>query len=192
MKWSAEQICKDINEGAAAAEGALYEQYIELAMSEARRWMRYRPDAKDIAHEALIVVLRRLREEGILQPSKLEAFTRRTVKYMSLAFLRRHAFSRTSSIDAVRGQYLSEDVDGFVAVARAEIDNRVVCLIEKLAQERDRRLLMRHYLEDVPKHELCAQFDLAPEQFDRVIHRARQRLRKKIETSAPDLAEEYC
>ena len=61
-------------------------------------------------------------------------------------------------------------------------------LLDELPTERDRLLLMRFYLDGVDKQQLCREIGLSPKHFDRVLMRARGRLRTIIERKAPHLA----
>jgi RNA polymerase sigma-70 factor (ECF subfamily) len=76
---------------------------------------------------------------------------------------------------------LSESDDRHLAEA-------VAALLDELPTERDRQVLMRFYLDNSDKQQLCAELGLSPKHFDRVLMRARSRLRTIIERRAPHLA----
>jgi hypothetical protein len=61
-------------------------------------------------------------------------------------------------------------------------------LLDELPTERDRRLLIRFYIDGVDKQQLCRELGLTPNHFDRVLLRARSRLRTIVERRAPHLA----
>jgi DNA-directed RNA polymerase specialized sigma24 family protein len=61
-------------------------------------------------------------------------------------------------------------------------------LLEELPTQRDRMVLVRFYLDGVDKQQLCRELGLSPKHFDRVLMRARTRLRSIIERRAPHLA----
>ena len=186
------ELCKFVSQGSASAEQQVYQNNIGMAQKEAFRWLNNREDAADIAQDALLTVLCKLRDGFLEEPEKLEGFIRRTVKFSAIGFLRKHSVSKTVNVASIAENSISSEFDGFVYTAKKEIDNKVVVLLESLQQGRDRNLLKQHYLNQVPKTTLCSQFDLEPAQFDRVIHRARSRLRKSIELLAPDLFQEVC
>ena len=163
-----------------------------MARREAFRWLSNREDAADIAQDALLTVLFKLRDGSLTEPDKLEGFIRRTVKFSAIGFLRKHSVSKTVRVGSIAENAMSSDYDGFVYTAKKEIDNKVAVLLESLQQGRDRILLKEHYLNQVPKATLCSQFDMEPAQFDRVAHRARLRLRKSVEMLAPDILQEVC
>jgi len=64
----------------------------------------------------------------------------------------------------------------------------VAALLDELPTERDRQLLIRFYLDGTDKQQLCSELGLSPKHFDRVLMRARTRLRTIIERRAPHLA----
>jgi DNA-directed RNA polymerase specialized sigma24 family protein len=69
-----------------------------------------------------------------------------------------------------------------------QLAEAVMALLDELPTERDRRLLMRFYLDGIDKQQLCVELGLSPKHFDRVLMRARSRLRTIIERRAPHLA----
>jgi RNA polymerase sigma-70 factor, ECF subfamily len=51
-------------------------------------------------------------------------------------------------------------------------------LLEEMDSPRDRLLLKRFYLDEEDKASICAELGLSPLQFDKVLHRARKRMRQ--------------
>ena len=192
-KLSHRDLARAIAAGSKSAEQEFYACSLKLAHKEAHAWLRDAHEAQDLAHEALICVLCRLRNGTIADPSRLDGFTRRTVRYMAIAYLRGHRVSKTTYTDEVPEAAQLSHEDGFARLAEWETRQSLSHLIQHLSVERDRSLLKRHYLEEQPKEELCAQMNLQPDQFDRVVYRARQRLRQVVDSFAPDLKQEmYC
>ena len=76
---------------------------------------------------------------------------------------------------------LSESDDRHLAQA-------VMAVLDELPTKRDRQILIRFYLDGVDKQQLCRELGLSPKHFDRVLMRARSRLRTIIERRAPHLA----
>lgn len=134
--------------------------------------------ARDIAQDALQVVLLRLRGPGLEDPTGLGGFLRGTALNLLANALRRGDRSRTESIGERLDALVAESSDPLATVESDDLARAVRRLIGELPVERDRRLLWRHYVMDDPKERLCAEFDLSPEHFDRVLHRARHRLRE--------------
>ena len=59
---------------------------------------------------------------------------------------------------------------------------RVRRLLRSMTTPRDRLVLTRFYLEEVDKESICRELGLEPLQFDKILHRARGRLRELVES----------
>ncbi len=150
------------------------------------RWI----DAEDLTQEALHVVVERVRARTIDDPHKVFAFAAATARNLALnaarKMLRQQTVVDSELIDELAQnlgteQELSDSDDRHLAQA-------VAALLEELPAERDRQLLMRFYLDGADKQVLCRELRLSPKHFDRVLLRARSRLRAIIERRAPHLA----
>jgi RNA polymerase sigma-70 factor, ECF subfamily len=67
-------------------------------------------------------------------------------------------------------------------VTKSQIATRVKAILRSMGSERDRAALVRFYLDEEDKETLCAELHLSPLQFDKVLHRARRRLRQLLES----------
>lgn len=133
---------------------------------------------KDLAQEALQVALLRLRAGKVEQPEALAGFLRGTALNLLANELRRSerrlADASSDWMDELQG-----DTDD--PAAQVENDDLVRSMRETiggLKVARDRELLWRYYVDQAPKDVLCASLALSSEHFDRVLHRARLRLRE--------------
>jgi RNA polymerase sigma-70 factor (ECF subfamily) len=151
------------------------------------RWI----DAEDLAQETLQIVVERVRARSIDDPRKVFAFAAATARNLALnaarKMLRQQTVVDSELVDELAQNLemeqsdLSDSDDRHLAQAVAE-------LLEELPTERDRQLLMRFYLDGTDKQQLCHDLGLSPKHFDRVLMRARSRLRTIIERRAPHLA----
>src|SRR5216110_1120343 len=151
------------------------------------RWV----DAEDLTQETLQIVVERVRARTIDDPRKVFAFAAATARNLALNAARKMLRQQTvvdsdlvdelaQNLEMEQGE-LSEQDDRHLAEA-------VAALLEELPTERDRQLLMRFYLDGTDKQQLCQELGLSPKHFDRVLMRARTRLRTIIERRAPHLA----
>ncbi|HEY2591447.1 MAG TPA: hypothetical protein VGI35_07635, partial [Steroidobacteraceae bacterium] len=62
----------------------------------------------------------------------------------------------------------------------------------EMGSERDRGVLVRFYLEEDDKETICRDLQLTPLQFDKVLHRARRRLRTLLEASGARRSDFVC
>ena len=151
------------------------------------RWI----DAEDLTQETLHIVVERMRARTIDDPRKVFAFAAATARNLALnaarKMLRQQTVVDSDLVDELAQNLemeqseLSDSDDRHLAQAVAE-------LLEELPTERDRQLLMRFYLDGTDKQQLCHDLGLSPKHFDRVLMRARSRLRTIIERRAPHLA----
>ena len=122
------------------------------------RWI----DAEDLTQETLHIVVERVRARSIDDPRKVFAFAAATARNLAL--------------NAARKMLRQQTV----------VDSE---LVDELAQNLEmEQLLMRFYLDGTDKQQLCHELGLSPKHFDRVLMRARSRLRTIIERRAPHLA----
>ena len=79
--------------------------------------------------------------------------------------------------------HLPADTDAADRWLEKKIATRVKRVLQDLGSARDREILVRFYLQEEEKDAICRDLALAPEQFDKVLHRARARLKELLETS---------
>lgn len=84
---------------------------------------------------------------------------------------------------------LAADSSSEQAWAEKKITLQVRKMIEELRAPRDRVILTRFYLDEADKPTICRELGLDSEQFDKVLHRARGRLRQLFESSGMNKAD---
>jgi RNA polymerase sigma factor (sigma-70 family) len=151
------------------------------------RWV----DAEDLTQETLQIVVERVRARTIDDPRKVFAFAAATARNLALNAARKMLRQQTV-VDSELVDELAQNLE-LEQSELSEQDDRhlaeaVAALLEELPTERDRLLLMRFYLDGTDKQQLCRELGLSPKHFDRVLMRARTRLRAIIERRAPHLA----
>lgn len=179
------QLVAAIASGCPRAESELIRRYrrrlVRRLTPETRDWAR----AEDLAHEALLIVLLRLRGEGIREPAKLGAYVLRTGYLVFLSWIRKKSNQyemRETFDDQMADAPLAEEV----LVAEQE-GVRLRSAIAGLPVQRDRDILNR-YLADQPKEVVCEELGLSCAHYDRVISRARARV-AALDWDALSLAE---
>ncbi|MGK0335870.1 MAG: RNA polymerase sigma-70 factor (ECF subfamily) [Candidatus Azotimanducaceae bacterium] len=170
-----EQLVDRIKNTDSNAEQQFCLAYYNSTLALIRKLVRDPLLAEDLTQETVLAVLLRLREGKVKQPEFLNRYMMQTAKYTVIAWYRRKANQSHASIDDIpvhdkcRG---AEDIvfDG----ERREI---VATLMGSMLVARDREVLVRHYLRDEDKMEICQEKNLTSQHFDRVISRARSRCR---------------
>lgn len=129
--------------------------------------------ADDLTHEALLLLLVRLRRNAIRDPSRLAGFLYRTACNLVIVHRRR----------AARYQYVEladragVEISPLAAIVRDEELQLLHRSIAALGCLRDREILRRFYLDEEEKSAVQTSLALTSAHFDRVLYRARERLR---------------
>jgi RNA polymerase sigma-70 factor (ECF subfamily) len=138
--------------------------------------------ASDILNEAIATALDHLQRGRIAQPEQLAGYVYQVAMNL-LRNRRRKMDERTDrraspeALDAITTGLGSED-----ATHLARITEQIRQLVRELPTERDRIVVKRFYLDEDDKDCICKDMGLSPVHFDRVVFRARQRLKTLLET----------
>ncbi len=136
---------------------------------------------QDLVQETLLVVIQRLRGDGIEDPEKLAAFAAQTARNLAIASLRKTERQRTD-VDSEATERNADTSRGVEAIAEDfEAALAVRALLRELPQPRDRLMLKRFYLEDHDKDIICKEMQLSEAAFNQALSRARRRFRQILE-----------
>lgn len=136
--------------------------------------------ASDLGQDTFMLVLCKLRAGELRDPSKLASFISRIAVNLSIAYFRKER-RYVHSPDGIIGLHAAH-IDRY----GKEVDFNAACLqlksvLRLLAVDRDQEILRRFYLSDDDKSVICQDLELSPAHFDRVLYRAKQRMRALIE-----------
>jgi RNA polymerase sigma-70 factor (ECF subfamily) len=139
------------------------------------------PDvAADILQDAAVTTLEKLRRGEIAHPENVGGYLYR----VALNHLRNHrrkdrtAVSSSDSLEDLRGPEEDPDWDRVGRPQWAEAARR---MLAEMPAARDREVLIRFYLNDEDKEQICRALRLSADHFNRVIFRARNRFRELLE-----------
>ena len=176
------ELSRRIREGDVSAESELIRQFEPgLRVLLRRRTGGDHGLLQDLVQETLLIVIQRLRGEGIDEPAKLAAFAAQTARNLAIASLRKTERQKTEvdseaterNADPTRSvESLVEDVEAAMAVR---------ALLRELPQARDRLMLKRFYLEDHDKEVICQEMQLTEAAFNQALSRARRRFRQILD-----------
>ncbi|HEY7213019.1 MAG TPA: sigma-70 family RNA polymerase sigma factor, partial [Thermoanaerobaculia bacterium] len=148
-----------------------------------------RPEAEDLYQETFRLALEKLRRGELREPAKLPGFLAQIARNLAIEHYRKIGRRKTESD--------SEALLGFAAPGTGPLaelltrDNAALVrrVLRDLANERDRQILLRFYIAEEDKDRICADYGLTNLQFNRVLHRARQRYRELYLTRRGEAAE---
>lgn len=135
--------------------------------------------ANDLCQDTFIVTLRKLRAGELRKPKSLSAFIRQTAVNICIDHFRKEK------------RYIQQD-NGTISLHQSHRDNKskgidsqttravLETALDQLVMSRDREILRRFYLADEDKTRICSALELSATHFDRVLYRAKQRMRELI------------
>ena len=181
-------LCQGIRTGDKQAERELFARFHRGLVLMLQRRLMDRWLAEDLANDALREVLEILRSRPIEQPDKLAAFIHGVALNLARNARRKQARQKTDADTETVETTLDQSGDPATLSMRASLARTVREILATLPVARDRSILIRYYLNEEEKQEICRDLQLSGEHFDRVVHRARQRMRAHIEELEPQLA----
>lgn len=138
------------------------------------------PDiAKDCCQQTLLITLIKIRAGDIVKPESLTSFLKHTATNVATAYFRKER-RYTSLNDETLPAPLS-----FRNEAEQDKDSETIRLIlnnvlDSLSVKRDGEILRRFYLRDEEKSIIRRDLDISAAHFDRVLYRAKSRLRQLL------------
>jgi RNA polymerase sigma-70 factor, ECF subfamily len=158
---------------------AVYRDYPGLRALIMRR-VRDPQLAADILQDAAVTTLEKLRAGEIAQPSSIGGYLYR-VALNHLRNYRRKDRTAVSSSEGLESVPDREDHPDIAGIDRAHWAHATRRMLEELPTARDRDVLIRFYLNDECKEDICTSLGLSDEHFNRVVFRARNRFRALLE-----------
>jgi RNA polymerase sigma-70 factor, ECF subfamily len=176
------ELTRRIRAGDASAESELIRQFEPgLRVLLRRRTGGDHGLLQDLVQETLLVVLTRLRGDGIDDPQKLAAFAAQTARNLAIASLRKTERQRTDVDSEATERNADESVSLHGHTAGAEAALAVRALLTELPQPRDRVMLKRFYLDDHDRDSICEELKLNEAAFNQALSRARRRFKQILE-----------
>ena len=136
----------------------------------------------DLCQDTLATALQKIRAGAIRDPERLSGFVASLARNLAIQHGRRTAARRDIPGEAAPNGDTAGDP--LAQVIRAEDAFLVRQVLEELPTERDREILLRYYIHDQDRDDICAVLGLTREHFARVLFRAKERFRELYETRA--------
>jgi RNA polymerase sigma-70 factor (ECF subfamily) len=143
---------------------------------------RVQPDrVHDLTQETFIVVIARMRDNGIHDPTRIGGFLRQTAINLANSERRKQQRQRTDNDNDSIEVVVDEALSPAESLEFDQLVTFITQLMDELPMERDRDLLQRYLVIGEDKMALCREYGLSSEHFDRVLHRARVRLKDLLD-----------
>jgi RNA polymerase sigma-70 factor (ECF subfamily) len=175
-----------IRGGDCQAEAELVERYKCAVMSIIRREVGDAAVADDLYQETFCIVLEKIREGDIREPDKLSGFVCGVAKNRVIKYFQRAARQESFTENVESAPVPHATPDQLDELLRKEEAGIVRQILGEMTNERDAQVLFRFYLEEHDKERIRADLGLTNLQFNRVLHRARERYRELYERTMRD------
>jgi RNA polymerase sigma-70 factor (ECF subfamily) len=131
--------------------------------------------AQDLLQRTFLQAIKKIRAEGLSEPSKLGGYLYRTACNLATAYWRGE-IARRHDGDALELREIRDEALSLEERVDHELLAKCIrSLIGRLPLARDREVLLRFYLREEPKDAVCQALELTELQFNQVLWRARQR-----------------
>ncbi|HTG33947.1 MAG TPA: sigma-70 family RNA polymerase sigma factor [Thermoanaerobaculia bacterium] len=173
-----EELVARVRSGDRRAEERVVELYGRGVAIILDRHTNGRPEAEDLFQDTFRVGLEKLRRGELREPAKLPGFLAQIARSLAIEHYRKITRRKTDAdSDAVLEAVAPSEGPLGNLLAR-ENAMLVRGVLQELANERDRQILLRFYIAEEDKDRISADYGLSSLQFNRVLHRARQRYKE--------------
>lgn len=177
------RLVSQVANGDLAAESEMVERYSRGLRFLLRRKTRDPNLAEDFLQETWAIALVKIRAGGLDNPGRLAGYLCGIANNLALNESRRVNRQQTSVNSDIVALIPDDSSNPFRTVSRAEVCNEVRNLLDQLKKKRDREILKQFYVWEEDKESICSRLGVDSVHFNRVLYRARQRLKSAIEAS---------
>lgn len=157
------------------AEARLVERYARGVRLILDRHTRRPGEAEDLFQDTFLRAVAKLRGGELRDPSKLGPFLGSLARNLAIEYYRKVERRQTEADSETAESLPTVDDVQLGDLLRGEEANLVRRTLDDLSTDRDREVLFRFYIAEEDKDTIAADHGLTALQFNRVLHRARQR-----------------
>lgn len=147
--------------------------------------------AEDLVNQAFAESLDKLAQQQIADPSRFSGFVYGVAFNLLRNYRRRMDNRRENRVSSAVLDTLASGASLFEQIVRERVATEVRQVVAELPIERDREIVQRFYLEEHTKTFICAEMGLSPLHFDKIVFRARRRMRRLMEARGLDRPDAY-
>lgn len=174
------ELARGIIEGDAASGNLFVKNHYKWLMFIVRRQFPKLSAHEDLVQEAFMIIFTKLKNGDIEKPDAVLSYLRTTAINIGYEYLRKDK-KYASAIDQDLLSII-EDAKASVEtyLERKDIIRYVKQIMQELTTNRDQEILTAFYLKDEDKVSVCEKLHLTSTHFDRVLYRAKNRLKELI------------
>lgn len=178
------ELLRAIHEGSAAAEAVLVRTYSHSVFYVLKRRCNNAELARDLCQDTFLVLLEKFRTQSIDDPERLSAYIHKTAINLLIAQQRKDARRQTRTDNDLVDACIDARSNPLQEVERMQITEAVKDSILGMDNPRDKEILYRYYIREHDKGDICLQLGIDFRHFDKVIFRAKSRLKDILQQSA--------
>lgn len=182
----AESIVSRISLGDKLAEQELVSTYYRGLTFILNKQTQNQALSQDLAQDTFIVVIQKARDNAITNPAALSAFIRQIGINLLIGYKRKETRRNTHGVDNIEIHAPTDNMEISQALHSDKLLQITTQLLNELKTPRDKEILQSYFIYDKNKQQICQDLDLSAEHFDRVLFRARQRLKQLIQHKLGD------
>jgi RNA polymerase sigma factor, sigma-70 family len=137
--------------------------------------------AADILNQAACTAWEKWQTGQVRRPEEIGGYIFQVAMNLLRNRRRKVAERADRHVDSELLDHLPANADATGRWLEKKIAARVKRVLQELPSPRDREILVRFYLLEEEKDAICRDLAFAPDQFDKVLHRARARLKELLE-----------
>lgn len=179
--FSPTQLVERIQAGEREAESELVKHYWRGLFHVLNHRAKAPDLAADIAQDTFVVVINKARNGEIENPAALTSFVRQVGINLLIAHYRKGQRHKTDCHENIAATAEDQQADISTSLNSKQVTELVRQVMDELPTQRDRELLYRYFVYGQEKKVICREFAMNPEHFDRVLYRARNRLKQVIQ-----------
>lgn len=176
-----ESLVERIVSGDKNAEQEIVEKYWKSLFYIVNKQANDPQLAQDITQEAFIVVIAKARQNKIEKPESISAYIRQVGVNLLIAHYRKDTRQKTDTSEFITLQFPDPSASINQKLGNKQLATIVKQVLDELPTKRDKDLLYRYFVYGQSKNIICDELNLSAEHFDRVLYRARSRLKQVLQ-----------
>ncbi len=173
------ELAEKITQGDRSASNEFVKINYQWLLFVIRKKFSQSNNHEDIVQDSFMLVINKLQQGKIRKTQAVLGFLRTTAINIGFEYLRKDKKFK-SSIDSELINLIEDVRDNVDVLTNLEwLDGikKTRKIIDELKMQRDKDILLKFYFEDIDKASVCKQLNLSNEHFDRVLYRAKHRLK---------------
>ncbi len=180
------ELAEKITQGDSHASNAFVQMNYRWLLFIIRKKFSQSNNHEDIVQDSFMLVINKLQQGKVRETKAILGFLRTTAINIGFEYLRKDK-KFTSAVDQEYLEMIEDAQDGILSTL---IWNDKVKYVKQVMSElkvqRDKDILIKFYFHDQDKPAICEELNLSREHFDRVLYRAKQRLKQLIDSDSGD------